>query len=94
MIQREVKEDLVYEDSDDDDDGMATINQNKRAHPTSTANLSATAKLREELAQFLNEDVENESDCSDDGIETTLHEKIEGVYWGGGFPSKLDLASS
>ena len=80
-MQKEVKEDLVYEGSDDDDDDeMSMVNQNKRAHPTSTANMSATAKLRQQLAEFFNEDDENESDCSDDGIETTMDEKVEGIH--------------
>merc|ERR1712071_489685 len=73
---QETKENLVYEDDDDDDDGQlaatTTINNGKEA-PASLSNLSATAKLRQQLAEFLNEDV-------DDGdIETTLHEKVDGV---------------
>ena len=67
---------------------LAVVNQNRTAQPTSTVNLSATAKLRQQLAEFLSEDVENESDCSDDGIETILHEKIEGIQ-NGKFPLNL-----
>lgn len=64
---------MVYEGSDEEDE-LPAINPN--AIPTEK--LSATAKLRKQLAEFLDED-ESEDGSDGEEMQTIIEEKVEGV---------------
>jgi ribosome biogenesis protein BMS1 len=66
---------LVYEVSEEEDDELPSVNPNV----TSNDKLSATAKLRRQLADFLDEDESDGESDEDDEMQTIIEEKVEGV---------------
>ncbi|XP_045029896.1 ribosome biogenesis protein BMS1 homolog [Daphnia magna] len=68
------EEKLVYEGSEEEDE-LPAVNPNA----ISTEKLSATAKLRKQLAEFLDEDESEDESDGDDEMQTIIEEKVEGV---------------
>lgn len=71
-FQRAVEEDLVYDGSDDELAAAKAVSRK-----SSVDNLTATAKLKKQLAAFLDLD-DDSDDESDDNVQTTMDCHVEG----------------